>query len=201
MARRADHSRDELYRMALGAAREIVARDGWRALTARSVAHGIGYSAGTLYNLFENLDDLVAHVNGTTLDALHDHLSAGPVAATPEAAVDRLLRRYLAFLDANEALCELLFDHGYRAGYKLPAWYEDRVARVLEILTRALTPIAGGRAADAARALWASLHGICTLARGGRLALIGAGSRADMAHLLTDNFMAGLRARAAISAW
>ena len=57
--------------MAMSSARGIVQQEGLRALTARSLAAAIGYSPGTLYNLFENLDELALHVNASTLDALH----------------------------------------------------------------------------------------------------------------------------------
>ena len=43
MARRTDHSREELYENALAAAQNIVETDGFRALTARNVADAIGY--------------------------------------------------------------------------------------------------------------------------------------------------------------
>jgi AcrR family transcriptional regulator len=58
MARRSDHSRDELYNLAMTAARDIVRREGMAALTARGLATAIGYSPGTLYNLFDSLDEL-----------------------------------------------------------------------------------------------------------------------------------------------
>ncbi len=70
MARRSDHSRDELYDMALEAARQIAEKEGLRGLKARGIAREIGYTIGTLYNLFEDLDDLIVHLNGRTLDAL-----------------------------------------------------------------------------------------------------------------------------------
>ena len=75
MARRADHSREELCEIAMQAAERIVETDGLRALTARNVADAIGYSPGTLYNLFANLDELILQLNGRTLDALHDRLA------------------------------------------------------------------------------------------------------------------------------
>jgi hypothetical protein len=43
MGRRSDHSQDELYEMALAAARGIIEVNGLRALTARNVADVMGY--------------------------------------------------------------------------------------------------------------------------------------------------------------
>ena len=59
MARRSDHSRDELKALILDCAREIAEEEGLRGLTARRIATEIGYAPGTIYNLFSNLDDLI----------------------------------------------------------------------------------------------------------------------------------------------
>ncbi len=76
MGRRSDHSRDNLRAMILEAARAILAADGLRGLTARRIAKAIGYSPGTLYNFFTNIDELILHVNAQTLDVVYDRLSA-----------------------------------------------------------------------------------------------------------------------------
>ena len=66
MGRRSDHSREEIRQMALQAAESIVTEGGYKALSARKVASEIGYTVGTLYLVFENLDELVLYVNGRT---------------------------------------------------------------------------------------------------------------------------------------
>lgn len=96
MARRPDHSRDELYALAMNAARGIVERDGIRGLTARNIATAIGYSPGTLYNLFDNLDDLALQINGATL-ARDGRLSLVGDQSVPEMA-ESLIANYLAGL-------------------------------------------------------------------------------------------------------
>ena len=53
MGRRSDHSRDELLGLALDVAEKVVAQEGIGALTARRISKEIGYSVGTIYNLFE----------------------------------------------------------------------------------------------------------------------------------------------------
>ena len=69
--------------MAMTAARDIVRQEGLRALTARNLATAIGYSPGTLYNLFEGLDELAMQVNASTLDALHAAVSEGGLSGDP----------------------------------------------------------------------------------------------------------------------
>jgi AcrR family transcriptional regulator len=199
MARRADHNREELHDLALAAARRIVEEDGFRALTARNVADSIGYSAGTLYNLFDNIDDLVVHVNGGTLDALFAALREAPTTGQAGADVAALSTRYLTFLDQNPNLCELLFEYSYAEAYLLPDWYRQKISLGLEILGAALSPLfpAGSdtEKSEAARTIWASLQGICSLSKNGKLDVIGGQSRGAMTQSLVTNFVAGLSHR------
>ena len=44
MARRSDHTREQLHRMALAAARAIVTKEGLRGLSTRRIAKKLGYS-------------------------------------------------------------------------------------------------------------------------------------------------------------
>ena len=76
MGRRNEHSREQLQEMAVTAADEIIASEGLRGLTARKVAGRLGYSAGSLYMVFDGLDDLILHVNARTLERLAHSLDA-----------------------------------------------------------------------------------------------------------------------------
>ena len=74
MGRRSEHSRDQIAGMALEAASRLVQAHGLSGLSARRIAAEIGYTPGTLYLVFRNLDELILHLNGTTLDALFQRL-------------------------------------------------------------------------------------------------------------------------------
>lgn len=186
--------------MAMSAARDIVQKDGLRALTARSIAASIGYSPGTLYNLFENLDELELHVNASTLDALYAAVSADQRSGDPETDLNRLLDRYLDFLQKNPALWAAIFDYRRAEGTALPDWYLNRVQQLMRLVEDGLSPLfAEGEdreLREAASVLWSSLHGICTLAQDGRLSLVSAQSVPQMARSLIANYLVGLRARA-----
>ncbi len=197
MGRRSDHSREELYEMTVAAARGIVEAHGFRALTVRKIADAIGYSPGTIYNLFDNLDDLIIRLNGGTLDELFDRLSAIEGSGDPTLDLDRLLGAYLAYLDAHPSLWNLLFEHTRPEGQVLPKWYVDKVANILGLLEQALSPHFPEDRADekrhAARVLWASLHGICSLSQAGKLEVVTTQAPREMARLLVSIFLAGLK--------
>lgn len=194
MGRRSDHSRDELTRLALDAAEEICRRDGPRGLTARRVAESIGYSPGTLYNLFGNLDGLILALNGRTLDRLSAALRAVPLDGEPQRDAAALLERYLDFAARDRTLWALVYEHRLPPGAEVPAWYLEKAQQALEIIAEALRPAAGPAADDAARMLWAALHGVLALAATGKPAVVGAEDETAMARRLVRTVIAGLEA-------
>src|SRR5688572_8822706 len=66
MARRSDHTRDELEALILAEAHKLLAVTGLQRFSAREVAKRIGYSVGTLYNVFGSLDRMLLAVNSRT---------------------------------------------------------------------------------------------------------------------------------------
>ncbi len=194
MARRSDHTRVELHAMILDAAREIVERDGFAGLTIRRIGEAIGYSSGTLYNLFNDLEDIVVHVNGATLDALYDELAAVPAGDDAEATFHAIADIYLRFVERRPLLWGLLFQNPL-SGTPRPDWYYDRMDRLFAILEGALDPIfeSGPLEAkrDAARVLWSGLHGLSTLATEG--AVLSWDDVRRLAADLITNYIAGLR--------
>lgn len=201
MARRYDHSRDELSQMALDATRTIVAHEGVRDLSTRKVAKKIGYSVGTIYNLYENLDDLIVHLNASTLDLLYEGLRAVSTTGGPERQLMRLAGAYIEFTQQNLNLWNSLFDHRLPAGQELPEWYGDKVDRLLALIEDIIAPIfAGYEPRDchiSARVLWSSLHGICSLASSEKLDMVADASASQLAEQLVTNYMTGLRANRA----
>ena len=196
MARRSDHSRDELYDIALEAAANIVEKDGFRALTARNVAEAIGYSPGTLYNLFANLDDMIVHLNGRTLERLDDALRTGEYGGDIEADVFAILDVYLKFLKQHPALWNLLFAHRLPAGVRLPDWYHRKIDDVISVLEVVLTPLfeAGQerQLKQAARVLWAGVHGVISLVYTTRMQTFGDANLTELTENLVSHYLHGL---------
>ncbi len=197
VGRRSDHSKEELYELALQAAREIIDADGPRALTARNVAGAIGYSPGTLYNLFENLDDLITHLNGRLLDEMGDALAGTPVGDDTSENLMLLLHRYLSFIGERANLWNLVFEHTI-PGDRVPTWYRRKVEKVISILEGALAPafhcIDGEGPNRSARVLLASLHGIWSLGSSGKLDMMTSETTTEMAENLIATYVAGIEA-------
>ena len=199
MARTAKHSKDELREMALAAARAVIAEQGSRDISVRAIAARMGYSVGTIYNIFEGLEELIAHLNAETLDALHEALARVPVTGRPETDLHALLDGYLEFVTANRQGWTMMFEARPPEAKAPPPWYLERVARVFTLLGRMLQPLFGpGEEAELTRAvhlLWISMHGLWTLAADGKLFIVSRDPVEKIAHDMVDIYLAGLRAR------
>lgn len=199
MARRSDHSREEIRQMALNAAESIVATEGYKGLSARKVATAIDYTVGTLYLVFENLEDIVLQVNGRTLDALYEWLRARQAkGADARESLLALAEAYIAYAEAETPRWNMLFEYVAEQGNSLPDWYLVKLSRVFGLAEGALKPLADHRSEleiqQAARVLWAAVHGICTLKIRHRMDLVGGQSAGEMAHMMIDNFLQGFQA-------
>lgn len=202
MARRSEHSRDELHALYVAAARRILAGEGLGGLTARRIAREIGYSPGSLYNVFENLDDLVLQVNAGTLDRLYDCLAAArPEGGGVETTLRAMARAYVDCARAEPLLWQALYEHRMSGDRPLPDWYSGRITRLFALVEGALAPLFGTPESDdcrrAARILWSALHGIASLALAQKLERLAELSAEEMADDLVTTYFAGLTARRA----
>jgi AcrR family transcriptional regulator len=172
MARRSDHSHEEISRMALDAAARIVGRDGLRALTTRRIAAEIGYSAGTLYRLFRDLDDLIVQLNVRTLDSLYAACRTADVSSGQEQALQALAACYVAYVGQNPKLWDAVLGHRMPEGAERPAEFDAATARIFALANQALASIGVPKGSDGehdARVLWAALYGITSLAASTKL--------------------------------
>ena len=194
MARRSDHSRKELHDLALEAAKRIAERNGLRGLSSRGIAREIGYTIGTIYNLFDDFDDIIVHLNARTLDCLYDALAKVRLGKGPEMDLIAIAKAYAGFTNQNAMLWGLLFEHHLPEGKTLPDWYYERIYRLYELIETALEPLFDARQKmkkrHTARVLWGSLHGITLLSRQDR---IGGENSSRLAETMITNFVRGLR--------
>lgn len=188
MARRSDHTRDELKAMAIAAGTRLIEAKGFGAFSARAVAAEIGYTVGTLYNVFGNLDTLVLHINAGTLDLWYDAL-AKKLATRPKQPLHALARAYIQFARSHYHRWSALFEHRLDESAAIPDWYAAKMARFFALVEDALpatiapTPKARKRTANV---LWAGIHGICILGLSNKLAIVGA----ESVEVLADELVA-----------
>ena len=176
MGRRSEHTPDALRELIIEACEAIISEDGLAGLSAREIAKRVGYSPGTIYNVFDSLDDLILQVEARVLDGLDARLAALKNEGSADDLVLTLARAYLAFTTERPRLWNLLFEHHLPTTMQVPAWYQHKLDQLLERVETVVRPIVrdqdASRARIAARVLWAGVHGITSLATTGKLSSI-----------------------------
>lgn len=167
MARRNDHSREELIEMTLNCVEDFLKTQPYHSLSLRKIASMIGYVPSTLVNVFGSYNILLLHVVGRTLDDLRHQATEKLAHIThPDTALSALAHLYLDFATANPYRWQLVFEHSMK-GDKLPEWQSDRIQSmtgIIESLLKQLSPQkAEKEVVEASRVLWAGVHGITLL--------------------------------------
>ncbi len=187
MARRKDHSREELKTLAIQAGLTILQEEGLMALSARAIAKKIGYTVGTLYNVFENFDEIVLYLNAETMAAMSD-------AFNQETDIFRLTDIYIHFAHTHSESWRLLFEFK-RSNEILPLWYSKKIEVLFVFVEKALLPYvdySNIMASMAAKVLWASLYGICFLSINGKLNIILGETVHTIGKSLVENYLSGM---------
>ena len=176
MGRRSDHTRAELSELIIREGHRQLSQVGFAHFSAREVAKRIGYSIGTIYNVFPSYDHLMLAINGRTLDLWRAALEA----RLEEAQDDRLAQAIAAYFDfaiAHRHAWTALYDFRLPEGEAMPQAYAQKVAAitglVVEEVAAALPEAQCGEAPALARSLLASVHGHCFFALNGTFALLG----------------------------
>lgn len=157
----------------IDAAERTIAEKGLAALKARDLAREAGCAVGTIYNVFEHLDELVLCVGSRTLAMLEVALGAvqwpdrhGSV----EEAVTALVRLSLAYLDfaaTHTVRWRALFEHRMSEARLLPEWFVEQQHRLFTQAERPLIALLPEFDGDArrilARTLFSAVHGIVAL--------------------------------------
>ncbi len=198
MGRRSTHTPQQLRDLILDAAQAIIEAQGLAGLSAREIARRIEYSPGTIYNMFQNLDDVVLHVEARVLDALDGRLAQVLAAADGEPPALRLANAYLAFTNENPRLWNLLFEHHMPKATQLPGWYQQKLETLMGRVEQALMPVFPNGADEerrrAARVLWAGVHGITSLSTAEKLSVVTTEGASKLVEDFVSTYLAGLRA-------
>lgn len=193
MARRSEHSQEQIKEMVLNAAEAIVVKHGVNALTVRKIAVDIGYTVGSIYMVFANMQDLITHIKLRTLDDLASQLQPD-AENNPEQQLVLLADQYLSFARQHFNRWQFVFDNT-DLSHEMPETYRQKIEQLfgpVESQFRQLKPQAGDAdIALAARALWSGVHGICVLYLNGSLGRAGISDSRQAVDLLVASFIRG----------
>ncbi len=190
MARRADHSREELAKLVIESAEKLISEHGIEDFSARALSREIGYTAGTLYHHFRDLDDIVTQVNARTLSSLAEAFAGASHAEDPRQMLHNYADAFLDFIKVKRNLWNALFEFKRQPGVPVPEWYVQAIAGLIRIIARCFHDIRPDLdqtiAARSGQLVFASIHSVSSLESSGRLQLVMDRDIGKVVHELID---------------
>jgi AcrR family transcriptional regulator len=161
--------REKLREALLLAAEKSIAAKGLAGLKTRDLARDIGVANGAVYNLVEDVDELILRVGSRTLERLDAALTAaeskGP--AAPKEILVRIALAYCDFAAGNLELWHALFEHRMQRGKPIPQWAIEEQMNLFRHIFHPLSALFPNRSPEelgvTARSLFSSVHGMVSL--------------------------------------
>ena len=125
------------------AAERSISAGGLAGLKTRELAREIGVANGAVYNLVDDMDELILRVGSRTLARLDASLTAaesdGP--ASPRETLVRIAVAYCDFAAENLELWRALFEHRMAPGKPVPEWAIDEQMNLFRHIYRPLAEL------------------------------------------------------------
>ena len=161
--------REKLREALILAAGKSIAAKGLAGLKTRDLARDIGVANGAVYNLVEDVDELILRVGSQTLMRLDAALTAaeseGP--AAPNAILVRSALAYCDFAAGNLELWRALFEHRMERGKPIPEWAIEEQMNLFRHIFRPLATLFPNRSPEelgvTARSLFSAVHRMVSL--------------------------------------
>ena len=167
IAERREREREEVRRRILDAAHHLFETEGYDRVTMRRIAEAIEYSPTTIYNHFEDKDDLVEALCHEDFSRLLEAVGEHPAPEDPIECIRQFARAYAAFGLQNPNHYRFMFmtankfERAHEAampGQQAFGLFRAAVARAVE--AGRFRP---GNPDTMAQVLWASIHGAVAL--------------------------------------
>lgn len=155
------------------AAEKAIAEKGLGGLKARDLAEAIGCSLGAIYNLVQDMDELVLRVGSRTLARLDDALAEATRGSAPDSRDDAantlvvIAQTYCNFARKNLQLWRTLFEHRMTEGSIVPEW---AISEQMTMFRHILKPLQVIRPQASetelmllSRTLFSAVHGVVML--------------------------------------
>ena len=161
--------RAKLREALIEAAERAIAAKGLGGLRTRELADEIGIANGGVYNLVDDLDELILRVGSRTLARLDASLSLAEISgpATPREMLVRIAVAYCDFASDNLELWRALFEHRMQAGKEVPDWAIGEQMDLFRHIYRPLAVLFPQRTPEqlsiTSRSLFSAVHGMVAL--------------------------------------
>ena len=195
--------RARLREALIEAAERAMAAKGLAGLKTRELAEEIGIANGGVYNLVEDVDELILRVGSRTLARLDASLSLAEISGQsgPRETLVRIATAYCDFAAENLELWRALFEHRMQPGKPVPEWAISEQMELFRHIHKPLAALLPRRSAAqlnvTARSLFSAVHGMVALGLEQRLIAVPLGALRTEIATLVRAMIDGLTAKPA----
>jgi AcrR family transcriptional regulator len=168
---------------------------GFAEFSAREVAKRIGYTIGTIHNVFGNVDGLLTAITAETFDLWAAHLRVA-LATGGDDRIAALVHGYFDFARANPQRWNAIYDHRPNSAALIAERQTARGPLTLIVVHEVAAALARGPDAaieTLARSLIATVHGHCSFAITGSWEAMDTHDAADVALARVREILAAAR--------
>lgn len=189
--------KDNIQENLVSTGRKLIKEKGADFLTARKLSEASGYSVGTIYNQFGNMDNFILIQNYLTLDSLYQELRK----INEKSPYKRLNLYVLAFVDfviQNKNFWFLVFNfHLKTTDRHFSLTYLRRVSTTISLLEQSFKELYPklkfAKRQVSSEVLWISLFSLSSLLTTSNLSTYSKLEYKKMCQVLLDTYLTGLK--------
>lgn len=191
-------SKDNIQENLVSKGRELIREKGAAFLTARKLSEASGYSVGTIYNQFGNMDNFILIQNYLTLDALYDRLARFQASGTAYQRLNLYAREFIDFVLENKNLWFMVHNfHLHNNNRRFSKIYLRRVVQITQLVEgafRTLFPdIPLPERILSLQVLWLSLFALSSFLTTDTLDSFSKINKRTLCELLLNTYLAGMK--------
>lgn len=191
------NEKDNIHRVLITKGRELVKLKGADFLTARKLSEATGYSVGTIYNQFGNMDKYILKQNMQTLDELYAMLNKILPDTNPYKNLNRYVDAFVAFVLNNPNLWFLLFNFHIHADYEsFPQEYLRKLLKITNLWRREFNAVfeklSAAEKKVSLQVLWLSIFSLSSFLTLNGLDKMSKLNKKNVCKLLLNTYLAGL---------
>lgn len=191
------NTKDNIHNILIAKGRELVKGRGAEALTARKLSEATGYSVGTIYNQFANMDNYILEQNMQTLDELYENLQKLMPDSSPYKNLNRYVDAFAAFVLSNPQVWFLLFNFHIHSRYEsFPKAYLRKLLKITNLwrheFNLVFAKLNHAEQKVSLQVLWLSMFSLSSFLTLNGLDKMKKVSKKSICKLLLNTYLAGL---------
>ena len=191
-------SKDNIQENLVNKGRELIKEKGAEFLTARKLSEASGYSVGTIYNQFGNMDNFVLIQNYLTLENLYARLSRLQTSGAPYQRLNLYTREFIDFVIENKNLWFLVHNfHLMNNNRRFSKIYLKRVVQITKLVENAFKnmfpALETPECTLSIQVLWLSLFSLSSFLTTDALDSFNKVNKYTLCELLLNTYLAGMK--------